>query len=55
MSGINLDLLKESEKDPFGVCRTGLGSNAIFCDGCCPKVLLSRGHALFLNNFKVYS
>ena len=37
VSGINLDLLKESEKDPFGFCQTGIGSNAIFCDGClCP-------------------
>ena len=34
MSGINLDLLKESGKDPFGVCQTGVGSNVIFCDGC---------------------
>ena len=33
MSGINLDLLKESEKDPFGVCQTGIGSNDNFCDG----------------------
>ena len=29
MSGINLDLLKESGKDPLCVCQTGLGSNAI--------------------------
>ena len=28
----DFDLLKESGKDPFGVCQTG--SNAIFCDGC---------------------
>ena len=34
MSGINLDLMKESGKDPFGVCQTGVGSKAIFCDEC---------------------
>ena len=34
MSGINLGLLKESGKDPCGVCQTGVGGNAIFCDGC---------------------
>ena len=34
MSGINLDLLKGSGKDPFGVCQTGVGSNAIFHDEC---------------------
>ena len=33
VSGINLDLMKESGKDPFGVCQTGVGSNAIFYDG----------------------
>ena len=38
MSGINLDLLKESAKDHFGVCQTGVGSNAIFCDGCLCRV-----------------
>ena len=38
MSGINLDLLKESEKDPFGVCQTGIGSSAIFCDGCLCRI-----------------
>ena len=32
MSGINLDLLKESGKNPFGVCQTGVGSNAILFD-----------------------
>ena len=32
MSGFNFDLLKESGKDPFGVCQTGVGSNANFCD-----------------------
>ena len=33
MSGINLDLLKESGKDCVRVCQTGVGSNAIFCNG----------------------
>ena len=34
-SGINLDVLKKSEKYPYGVCLTGVGSlNAILCDGC---------------------
>ena len=34
MSGINLDLLKKSGKDPSSVCQRGVGSNAIFRDGC---------------------
>ena len=34
VSGMNLDLLKKAGKDPCGVCQTGVGSNAIFCDGC---------------------
>ena len=38
MSGINLDLLKESGKDLFGVCQTGVGINAIFCDGCLCRI-----------------
>ena len=33
VSGINLDLLKEYGKDPFSVCQTGVGSNAILFDG----------------------
>ena len=33
-SGMNLDLLKKSGKDPCGVCQTGVGSNSIFCGGC---------------------
>ena len=33
VSGANLDL-KKSGKDPDGVCLTGVGRNAIFCDGC---------------------
>ena len=38
MPGINLDLLKESGKDPFSVCPTGAGSNVIFCDGCLCRI-----------------
>ena len=38
MSGINLDLLKDSGKDPIGVCQTGVGSNAIFCDRCLCRI-----------------
>ena len=38
MSGINLDLLKESAKGPFDVCQTGIGSNAIFRDGCLCRI-----------------
>ena len=34
VSGINLDFLKKSEKDPCGVCLTGEGSNSICCGGC---------------------
>ena len=37
MSGINLDLLKESGKDPFGVCQTGVGSNAISVTDACAR------------------
>ena len=36
--GINLDLLKESGKDPFSVCQTEVASNAIFCDGCLCRI-----------------
>ena len=38
MSGINLDLLKESGKDPFGACQAGVGSNAIFFDRCMYRI-----------------
>ena len=38
MSSINLDLLKESGKDSFGVCQTGVGSNAILFDGCMCRI-----------------
>ena len=27
VSGINLDLLEKSGKDPYGICLTGVGSN----------------------------
>ena len=33
VSGMDLDLLKKSGKDPCGVCQKGVGSNAIFCGG----------------------
>ena len=29
-----LDLLQSSGEFPFAVCRTGVGSNSIFCNGC---------------------
>ena len=38
VSGINLDLLKGSGKDLFGVCQTGEGGNAIFCDRCLCRI-----------------
>ena len=31
--GTGLDLLQSSSKFPCGVCRTGVGSNSIFCNG----------------------
>ena len=34
VSGLDLDWLKKSGKDPYGVCQKGVGSNAIFCGGC---------------------
>ena len=34
VSGMDLDMLKKSGKDPCGVCQKGVGSNAIFCGGC---------------------
>ena len=34
VSGLDLDLLKKSGKDPCGVCQKGVGSNAIACGGC---------------------
>ena len=32
--GRDLDLLQSSGKFPCAVCRTGVGSNSIFCNGC---------------------
>ena len=32
--GTGLDLLQSSGKFPCTVCRTGVGSNSIFCNGC---------------------
>ena len=32
--GMGLDLLESSGKFPCTVCRTGVGSNCIFCKGC---------------------
>ena len=34
MSGINLDLLKESAKDPFRVCQTGVAMQFSVTDAC---------------------
>lgn len=34
VSGMNLDLLKKSGKDPCGVCQTEVGNDAIFCCDC---------------------
>ena len=32
--GMGLDLLQSSSKFPCAVCRSGVGSNSIFCKGC---------------------
>ena len=32
--GMGLDLLQSSGEFPCAVCRTGVGSNSIFCNGC---------------------
>ena len=32
--GMGLDLLQSSGKFPCAVCRTGVGSNSFFCNGC---------------------
>ena len=32
--GTGLDLLQSSGKFPCAMCRTGVGSNSIFCNGC---------------------
>ena len=33
-SGMELNSHHDSEKHPCGVCRKGVGSNSIFCEGC---------------------
>ena len=32
--GMGLDFLQSSGKFPCAICRTGVGSNSIFCNGC---------------------
>ena len=32
--GTGLDLLQSSDEFPCSVCRTGVGNNSIFCNGC---------------------
>ena len=32
--GTGLDLLQSSGQYPFAVCRTGVGNNSIYCNGC---------------------
>ena len=32
--GMDLDLLQSSGEFPCAICRTGVGSNSIFCNGC---------------------
>ena len=32
--GMGLDLLQSSDEFPCAVCRTGVGSNSIFCNSC---------------------
>ena len=32
--GTGLDLLQSSGEYPWVVCRTGVGNNSIYCDGC---------------------
>ena len=34
ISGADMNTLKDSGKFPCGVCRTGVGSNSIYCNGC---------------------
>ena len=49
VSGINLDLLKESGKDPFGVCQTGVCSNAFSMTDVC--VGYTRNTVAFRTSF----
>ena len=32
--GTGLDLLQSSGEYPCAVCRTGVGNNSIYCNGC---------------------
>ena len=34
ISGVGLDVLKDSGKFPCAVCRKGVGANSILCTGC---------------------
>ena len=52
MSVINLVLLNESAKDPFSVCQTEVGSNAIFCDGCLCRIQAFRTSLLHDPDFR---
>ena len=51
--GTGLDLLQSSGEDPCTVCRTGVGNNSIYCNGC--KLLVhkkcSRLQGLTLNPY----
>ena len=38
--GTGLDLLQSSGEDPCTVCRTGVGNNSIYCNGC--KLLVHK-------------
>ena len=48
VSGLNLNLLKKSGKNPCGVCQTGVGRNAVFCDGCLSWILESKAHSALI-------
>ena len=39
VGGVNLQTLKDSGKYPCSVCRKGVGSNTIYCNGCLHWVL----------------
>ena len=34
ISGLGLDVLQKSGKDPYAVCLKGVGTDSIFCGGC---------------------
>ena len=49
--GTGLDLLQSSGEFPCAVCRTGVGSNSIFCNGCkhwVHKILSPPGLMIYL-------